>query len=157
MNGMTSAAADGWITTKVKVRLMAEPGLSPFAINVDTRDGVVSLFGTVESADLKSRAEAEARMVKGVKAVENDLQVAPDVAANRVKSADNELKEAVQERLEARDSLEDSDIDVEVNKGVVRLTGTVETQGDRLTALTLARGTAGVNSVIDALEVKPQG
>ena len=65
---------------------------------------------------------------------------------------------AVRERLESRDTLEDADIDVAVENGVVRLTGTVATQRDRLTALTLARSTDGVGSVIDGLELKrPQG
>ena len=155
---MKSAASDVWITTKVKVRLMAEPGLSPIGVNVDTRAGVVTLFGTVPTQDLKVRATAQARDVAGVKGVENELQVVPDVAAKRVKAKDQQVLEAVRQRLGARDSLEDADIDVAVENGVVRLTGTVATQRDRLTALTVARSTDGVGSVIDGLELKrPQG
>lgn len=155
-SGMGAVASDAWITTKVKVRLMAEPGLSPMAINVDTRQGIVTLFGSVETDDLKSRAAAEARMISGVKGVENDLQIVPDVAAKRVEAADDQVQAAIEKRLGARDSLDDAKIHVAVENGVVRLTGSVETQSDRLTALTLARNTTGVNSVIDALEVKPQ-
>ena len=156
-SGVGAAASDSWITTKVKVHLMAKPGLSPLAINVDTRQGIVTLFGSVETDELKSRAATEARMVKGVKGVENDLQVVPNVSAKRVEAADDQVQAAVEKRLESRDSLEDAKIHVAVENGVVRLTGTVDTQTDRLTALTLARNTTGVNSVIDALEVKPQG
>lgn len=154
---MGDAASDAWITTKVKVHLMGEPGLSPMSVNVDTRNGIVSLFGSVESQALKDRATAEIRTVNGVKGVENDLQVVPDVAASRVKASDDQVQDAVRDRLDSRDALGDADIDVDVENGVVRLTGTVTTQGDRLTALTLARSTTGVNSVIDSLEIKPRG
>jgi len=154
-SGMGAAASDAWITTKV--RLMAKPGLSPMAVSVDTRQGIVTLFGTVETAELKSRAAEEARLISGVKGVENDLQVVPEVAAKRVEAADDQVEAAVKQRLDSRDSLDDADINVAVKNGVVRLTGTVETQRDRLTALTVARNTTGVNSVIDDLQVKPQG
>jgi hyperosmotically inducible protein len=153
-----SAASDAWITTKVKVRLMAEPGLSPIGVNVDTRDGVVTLFGTVPTDDLKQRATARVKDVAGVEGVENELQVVPEVAAERVEAKDDQVLAAVRERLEAREALADADIDVAVENGVVRLTGTVATQRDRLTALTVARSTDGVGSVIDGLELKrPQG
>jgi osmotically-inducible protein OsmY len=155
---MKATASDAWITTKVKVRLMAEPGLSPIGVNVDTRGGVVTLFGSVSTEALKARATAEVREVAGVKGVENELQVVPEVAAKRVEAEDEQVLEAVRKRLEARDALEDADIDVAVENGVVRLTGTVATQRDRLTALTVARSTDGVGSVIDGLELRrPQG
>jgi osmotically-inducible protein OsmY len=149
-----AAASDAWITTKVKVRLMAEPGLSPVGVNVDTRAGVVTLFGSVPSEDLKARATAQARGVAGVKGVENELQVVPESMAKRVETNDEQVRVAVRQQLGAQDSLEDADIDVVVKNGVVRLTGTVASQGDRLTALTVARATPGVGSVIDGLELK---
>jgi hyperosmotically inducible protein len=155
---LKGAASDAWITTKVKVRLMAEPGLSPVGVNVDTRDGVVTLFGTTPTEDLKQRATAQARDVAGVVGVENELQIVPEAVAKRVEARDDQVLGAVRERLEARDALEDADIEVAVKNGVVRLTGTVASQRDRLTALTVARGTDGVGSVIDGLELKrPQG
>jgi len=148
-----SAASDAWITTKAKVRLMAEPGLSPVGVNVDTRNGVVTLFGNVATQDLKARAATEVRDVAGVKGVENELQVVPEVAAKRVEAKDDQVLAAVRQRLESAAALEDAKIDVAVKNGVVRLTGTVATQRDRLTALTVARSTDGVGSVIDGLEL----
>ena len=64
-----SAMSDAWITAKTKARLMKDPGLSPFSINVDTHHGVVTLFGKVESEAVRKQAEAEARMVAGACAV----------------------------------------------------------------------------------------
>jgi hyperosmotically inducible periplasmic protein len=151
-------ASDTWITTKAKVALMSKPGISPFAVNVDTRDAVVTLFGTVNSENAKKIAEQQVKQIDGVKAVENELQVVPDVAAARVEAQDEDIAAAVEARLADRESLRGSEIDVEVSNGVVRLSGTVPSSGDRLTALTVARGTQGVESIVDDLKLdRPRG
>jgi osmotically-inducible protein OsmY len=98
----------------------------------------------------------EVRKVDGVKSVENDLEVVPQVSAAAVEHQDEQLKDAVEGRLKAREELSDASIDVEVANGVARLTGTVRSQSDRLTALTLARTTDGVRSVVGDLTVKAQ-
>jgi hypothetical protein len=41
---------------------------------------------------------------------------------------------------------------VDVKNGVVRLTGTVDNQSDRITALTVTRSTHGVRGLVDDLE-----
>lgn len=152
--GIGGNASDVWITTKVKTLLLTEAGLSPMAINVDTYRGVVTLFGSVETKDVKTRAADLVSAIDGVKGVENELQIAPpDVAAQRVETRAEELKALVQERISSRDALDDADIDVQVENRVVRLTGTVASQSDRMTALTLARSAKGVDSVIDDLRV----
>jgi hyperosmotically inducible protein len=154
----TSASAyDAWVTAKVKMALMAEPGLSPLAVNVDTDHGVVTLFGIVNDQTTKDKAALSAKQIRGVKGVENELQVVPDVAANRVDVKDDALIKNVQTRIESRADLEDADISVDVKNGVARLTGEVKSQRDRLTALTVASATPGVKSVVDGLQVeKPQ-
>ena len=154
LDDTTSSAYDAWVTTKVKMALMAEPGLSPLTINVDTSHGVVTLFGIVSDKATKDKTALSAKQIRGVKGIENELQVVPDVAAARVDVKDDGLHDAVQSRLESRKDLSDADISVEVKNGVVRLTGKVKTQGDRLTALTVASATPGVKSVVDGLELE---
>ena len=68
---------DAAITTKVKTALMAEPGLRSLEINVDTRDNVVTLNGTVDSQEKKQRAMQIAQGVEGVKSVSDNLVVKP--------------------------------------------------------------------------------
>jgi len=132
---MTGAVSDAWITTQAKIRLLAGPGLSPFDINVDTNRGIVTLFGSVGAEDVRAHAEAQVKGIEGVKAVVNELHVAPQVAAGRIETNDRELAAAVRERLDTRGALSDAEIEIEVEDRVVRLTGTVATQRDRLTAL----------------------
>jgi osmotically-inducible protein OsmY len=68
---------DAWITTKVKWFFIGEDTLKDSDINVDTRDKVVTLKGTVRTAAGKARAETLAKQTEGVTRVVNDLTVGP--------------------------------------------------------------------------------
>lgn len=75
----TAAAAidDATITTKVKAAVLAEPGLKSLQIDVDTKNAVVTLNGTVGSGELKDRAMQVAQKVDGVRSVVDKLIVKP--------------------------------------------------------------------------------
>jgi hyperosmotically inducible protein len=166
-------APDAWITTKVKMALLVAEDVSATAVRVDTTDGKVTLHGTVSSADKKARAERAARSVEGVHELRSLLQVVEKSRQETAAVADEALSAEVEKRLGADPALRDSKIGVKsANRGVVllegdartlsahlralRLTGTVRGQSDRLTALTVARTTDGVRSVIGELTVKSQ-
>jgi hyperosmotically inducible protein len=136
------------ITSATKVRLLADSETPALDINVDTHDGVVTLFGTVSTEAQKQAAEANARKVSGVKSVKNDLQVVASSRQEAVSAKDDDLEKAIESALDKRDSLSDADIDVEVKNGVVRLTGSVPSEADRITAAVVARSTPGVRSVL---------
>ncbi len=57
----------------MKTSLLADPDVSGLRIDVDTRDGVVTLTGTVSSSAEKSRALDLAGKVENVKRVEDKL------------------------------------------------------------------------------------
>lgn len=69
------AIDDTVITTSVKTAVLAEPGLSALKIEVDTKDGVVTLSGTVDSPELKTRATQIAQNTSGVRSVIDNLAV----------------------------------------------------------------------------------
>jgi hyperosmotically inducible protein len=70
-----NATDDAAITAKVKTAILAEPGLKSLQINVDTKDGTVTLSGTVDNADLRERAKQLASSTSGVKGVVDQLTV----------------------------------------------------------------------------------
>ncbi|MEO8605458.1 MAG: BON domain-containing protein [bacterium] len=151
-SAVTTSATDMWITSAVKVSLIANDQTPGGEINVDTDNGVVTLFGMVPSDSSRRAAEKSARAVKGVKNVTNELQVVAEQKQDAVKESDEQIKSRVEKRVDD-DVIAHSDIKVEVSSGVVRLTGTVPSQGDRMQALTLARATSGVRSVVDQLTI----
>ena len=68
---------DAWITSRVHSKFVGEDLLKDSSIDVDTKDHVVTLNGTVMSAAAKARAVAEAKEVEGVKSVVDHLTVGP--------------------------------------------------------------------------------
>jgi osmotically-inducible protein OsmY len=69
----TAKMGDAAITGSVKTALIAEPNLSALKIDVDTMNGVVTLTGTVDNNDQKSRAVSIAQGVSGVSSVKDNL------------------------------------------------------------------------------------
>lgn len=66
---------DASITAKVNAELAKDKDLSAIRIDVDTKDGVVTLSGPTPSATARERASEIARNVKGVTSVNNQLTV----------------------------------------------------------------------------------
>jgi len=67
------AINDAAITGKVKAAVLAEPGIRSLKINVDTKDGVVTLNGKIDTQEQKDRAMQVAQGVEGVKSVVDNL------------------------------------------------------------------------------------
>ena len=67
---------DTVITTKVKTELAKDKATKATDINVETKNGIVSLNGAVASVAEKEKAEADTRAIKGVVDVTNNLRVA---------------------------------------------------------------------------------
>ena len=71
---------DTTIATKVKSKITADPDLNPFNITVEVQDGVVTLFGRVESEANRAEAERLARDTDEVIGVKNLLEVEGDAS-----------------------------------------------------------------------------
>ena len=67
--------SDTGITTKVKSKLVADPDINPFNIDVTTNEGTVYLVGRVKDQKQKDEAERLARDTKGVVKVVNEIKV----------------------------------------------------------------------------------
>ncbi len=66
---------DTTITTQIKARMVDDKTVDAAAISVETLKGTVQLSGFAKSAEEKERAEAIARRVNGVKAVQNMIAI----------------------------------------------------------------------------------
>jgi hyperosmotically inducible protein len=67
---------DGWIKSKIYAQFLTENALEDSDIDIDVRDGNVTLNGTVASDAGRTRAEAVAKATDGVKSVKNALKIA---------------------------------------------------------------------------------
>jgi len=70
-----AAGSDAAITASINADYLKDPDLSVFKIDVDTKDGVVTLNGVTGTPTARARAEKLAAANKGVKEVHNRLTV----------------------------------------------------------------------------------
>lgn len=69
------ATADRSLAARVKEALLAEKSLNAHGIEVDAKDGAVTLFGTVENKARREQAAKIAAGVDGTRSIENKLVV----------------------------------------------------------------------------------
>jgi osmotically-inducible protein OsmY len=83
----TTAIKDAWLVMKVHSEMVDESVLAGSNIDVDVKNGVVTLQGTVPSEAARSRAVAVAKANDGVKNVVDQLKIAPARTGDRMDRA----------------------------------------------------------------------
>jgi len=166
-----STIKDGWLVMKVHSEFVNEDVLSGSNIDVDVKNGMVTLQGTVPSEAARARAIAVARANDGVKGVTDQLRIAPARDHKMAERAGDKTASVAQKTGRAIDDgwikskiyaqyladwntvLDDSDIDIDVDNNVVTLNGTVKSAAAKAKAVATAKATDGVKAVKDNLRV----
>jgi hyperosmotically inducible protein len=152
--GAASARADvndSWITTKAKIALLTTDGFSVNGVNVDTIHGDVTIHGKVTTTEDRTRAEQTVRNVKGVKTVNNLLQVVPSNVKELVSANDSDVKDRVEASLKADNKMKDVNV-ASVNNGVVLLSGKTDSLTEKLRAIENAYSVNGVHWVASEIQ-----
>ncbi|MCC6144848.1 MAG: BON domain-containing protein [Candidatus Hydrogenedentes bacterium] len=129
-------------------------------VSVASRNGMISLSGTVGSEDEKTLAEDLASSTRGVRSVDNDLEVADaDASADGEESwgdviSDEWTEKRVEQAIAFSRNLSIWDLDVEVDNGTCVLDGTVLSEEARALAEDMADNTRGVERVVNNIKVR---
>jgi hyperosmotically inducible protein len=154
---------DTAITASVKAALELDRELKPYGVAVSTENGIVTLRGSLPTADLRSAVERVAAAVPDVRQVVNQLRVGgspaaqPDASRSVGEVLDDEGIE-VQIRLafSLNRELKGLPIEVRVFRRDVRLAGDVPNERLERLALETAGRVPGVSGVTDALAAPGQ-
>lgn len=149
---------DANLTAKVKSQLLWNSNTSGLAIDVDTRNGMVTLKGNVESDAEAQLAEQIAQNTSDVRGVKNMLKVEgmPATASGKIEKEAKQAGEAVSDgwittkvksALLYNRTVDGTDIDVETKNGVVTLRGHIDSDYEGKQAVNIASGIKGVKSV----------
>jgi len=166
-NKWEKGAKDAWIDGKAEATLLFNGNLDSFDINTDVKDGNVVLTGKVENSVDKKLAEELVTNIDGVTSVDNKLTVVADNDMHKEMSDDmedtvdegtNELTDAkiatvIKTRLLMDTDISGFDIDVDVENGVVTLTGEVDSDAERDLAVEIAKNASDVKDVESDLRV----
>ena len=165
---------DPGITTAVKSKLASDDTVRATDINVDTKNGVVTLKGEVPSAAAKTRAMELAKATDGVRDVVDAIAVTPaatptsgtvDEARRKADDSargvgetlgDAGITTAVKTKLLADTTVGGLSIDVDTTEAVVTLKGEVHSAAEKRRAMEIARETNGVKSVKDQMKIVPK-
>ncbi|MEO6576962.1 MAG: BON domain-containing protein, partial [Polyangiaceae bacterium] len=158
---LNAKKTDAEIASAVKQRLGFDMWLDGSLVDVNVKNGVVTLSGVVATPELRNRAIADS-WVTGVSAVTEDGLVINWWAQTRNRRA-NELQERTDPEIAqaVRDSfLYDARLkvhapDVAVRDGQVMLEGQLDNMPARLAAAEDAGNTVGVRDVVDQVVVVP--
>jgi osmotically-inducible protein OsmY len=152
------SSRDAALVAKVRGALALSRRVSGFKIDVAAHSGVVKLGGRVPSPEARSIVEAIATDTPGVMAVQNGIEVDPRTAANGYETtlleriSDLETQVAIQERLRREPLLAGANLNVEVERGVVVLRGSLNNEIERASARRIAQATVGAEQVHDELQ-----
>ncbi|GFD82436.1 transporter [Tenacibaculum sp. KUL118] len=166
-NKWEKGAKDAWIDGKAEATLLFNGNLDSFDINTDVKDGNVVLTGKVDNSVDKKLAEELVANIDGVMSVDNKLTIVSDndmesdVSDDMEETVDegtSELTDAkiatvIKTRLLMDTDISGFDIDVDVENGVVMLTGDVDSDAERDLAVEIAKNASDVKEVKSELRV----
>ena len=145
---------DAVITTKVKSALLTDPQARSGDTSVETRKGSVLLSGFVDSQSQAEREVQLAKAVDGVQSVENKLIVKDGKSTAGNALDDSVITVKVKSALLADDQTRGTEFAVTTNKGVVQLSGFVDSADEQARATSVARNVEGVQSVVNDTSIK---
>ena len=166
-NKWEKGAKDAWIDGKAEATLLFNGNLDSFDINTDVKNGNVVLTGKVENSVDKKLAEELVANIDGVTSVDNKLTIVSDKdmegdmsddMEDTVDEGTSELTDAkiatvIKTRLLMDTDISGFDIDVDVENGVVTLTGDVDSDAERDLAVEIAKNASDVKDVESNLRV----
>jgi osmotically-inducible protein OsmY len=127
------------------------PRLRNVNAEVEADNGVVVLTGTADTIRTKRLAEEVATNIRGVRRVENELEV-----RSSTQTADTDLADKVRTRINDHPELSQLDVAVTVLNGEAYLSGTVATESQQRDAAEAAASIAGITKVLNSLNVPAQ-
>jgi osmotically-inducible protein OsmY len=93
-SAQVNAVKDAWLVMKVHSEMVDESVLAGSNIDVDVKNGVVTLQGTVPSEAARARAIAVSKANDGVKNVVDQLRIAPPRSGSMDRAADKTARAA---------------------------------------------------------------
>jgi len=150
MTTLSITGTDIRLRDTVRRHLDWDPEVDASSIGVTASEGVVTLTGFADTYSDKLAAERAVKIVRGVRAVANDI-----VVRLRVDRTDEDVAHDAARALSTRQAIGDV-VQAAVHHGHVTLTGSVEWLFQRQLAEDLVRHVRGVVNVHNHISVTPR-
>ena len=145
--------SDKSIQRDVMDELSWEPSVHAEAVGVEVAKGIVTLVGHVDSFWEKHCAESAAQRVAGVRGVVMDLSTASPAINMR---SDVDIASSARSAIGYILPIANEEVKIEVHKGTVTLSGTVEWGFQKFETQAVVGRLSGVANVISHITVRPR-
>jgi len=143
--------ADRSMTQALEQAFHLDDGIDEDGLAVRTVNGIVTVSGSVTNILAKERAIHMAERIKGVRAVINRIG-----ARLREIRSDEAIRHDIEAALAEDPATRDSQFTVEVEAGLAKLGGEVQSWQLKELALQVVKGVKGVKDVTNTMSVQPQ-
>jgi hyperosmotically inducible periplasmic protein len=173
----SEVVSDSDLAKQIEAKINSDAQLrdADLSVSADAERHIATISGTVQSESLRTKAVEMARSVRSGMTIEDKIDVQPletERSEYTAEQAQREVQRAQANKESVGDDIDDAwihakivtklvadlkiserTINVDVNKNIVTLRGTVDTPRHRLDAEKIARETEGVKQVNNRLRV----
>jgi osmotically-inducible protein OsmY len=142
---------DEQLQADVLAELKWDPRIRSNEIGVIVKDCAVTLTGMVQTYAEKLAAERAAKRVKGVRAIAENIEVK---LPTEMRATDEGIAERIAQILKWNSALRNSNIQAEVRKGYVTLTGDVDWSYERKAAASRVEELQGVVGIFNQIRIR---
>jgi hyperosmotically inducible protein len=143
--------ADLELKADIDDSLSKSPEMKDKHIDVQVKNRIVTLSGSLETATLRYAPEQISWQASGVKGVTNNIVVTSNVTAAAPETADEKLARRVEFELYSTKAVSLKTMQIHVDNGTATLTGNVNSRAERLLAEKIAQSVEGIRKVINNL------
>jgi osmotically-inducible protein OsmY len=157
LTGCNSSEKSPDVSNSIR-KSLDDAGLKNVSVSQDRDKGVVTLGGSVTGDSEKSQAESIAKSMAGGQVVADQIAVLPPGGEGDAKTVNSDLDKAIDKNLDAallQHKLQKG-VRYSVKRGVVTLTGNVDSESRRAQVEKVASTVPNVEQVVNELQIKDQ-
>ena len=148
--------SDRELEREFRQKVRADSQLGEYRVNCEVKNGDITLTGQVPDQQLRTKADAIAKTIAGVKMVRNNIEIGGREKELK-KASDDQLRNELEEKIQADSELKEMKLDVEVQNGKAVISGNVPSPELQQKVNRLAQTVTGLQTVDNKVNVQQMG
>jgi len=146
--------SDWAMAMELRTKLLSDSQLNGYDIEADVSRGIISITGAVPNEEMKRKAERLAKSVADAREIRNNINIVEGPVPPPEARSDTAIKAELKAKLLSDSELSGWKTKLDVNNGIVTMSGTVATEDAKKKAGMLAETVAGVKEIRNDIRVE---
>jgi len=148
------ARSDWAMAMELRTKLLSDSQLNAYDIETDVTRGIITMTGAVPNEEYKRKAERLAKSVADAREIKNNITIVEGPVPPAEARSDTAIKAELKAKLLSDSQLSGWKTKIDVNNGIVTMSGTVATEDVKKKAGMLAETVAGVKEIRNDIAVE---